>query len=935
MFFKMSRILLSACLLAALVYGCDSSSDRHYETEVMVTESGKLAQVYVVDAMVIADKIAANNLGNFGLDAGERHAFSNESGDFHLEVPQNYGDYVLLSIGGVVTDSKGAKQPAIPMLAPKGAANITPVTTLVAAYPGLESKIGQDYDTDIASSNGVRWDIMQLAKSVETVLCILANKNDPIITDAGGQLAVVRKIAAELAFNDVLLTDDESVSDAFGNAVYLSLVDSTLNHDNDRRNQAEGLTAMITSAVDQVLAGIDNSGVVVEDTELLAKTEQIIASTMSGIGGTMLAFNPTASIIPLPNDLVWSTDAIPASRKGLVTFDPTTASDMTTAALYVAMNNLNIKGFSPNTLIGIPLTSDVKISSDSLANNIQLVDLKTLAGILYTALGIGDPTAVSADQVTAGVIGGLSQLDAAGWAGIQATLASAPYAAMIYEHDIKIVQDGNYIKIYPIKPLNPDSTYVVIIVDDKDDPTDDFVDVNGMPVKEPTMYKMLKSDTELTGAAAALEPLRQNYAILYNYFIKSLNMDKEDTLEIFTFTTAAKTLSLTDFAIMGAAIASGDISNLADMLTDGLDYTAITSEFGQMHGAADQFRMAMAGGVIPLPLVDNANSAFTSFDITSLANPSPTPVAVPFAVYNQTEYTDSVLIFQHGFGGMKSNGMGLTDVSLPIIAMDMPLHGDRAPEGLPSGYGFLNPNVGTDRVNMYQTLFDQTMMLKSIRDGQFDIDGDGTADTPDNVYFIGQSMGAITGAGFCGFNSELLDKMIFNVGGANFSIMLDQGTHKEVTDLIDAFNLTRNTPEYFGLLGMLQTLFDPADPVYLANSDFNSHPAFGEKTMLQAAYMDTFVPNAANEILATIVGHPISNRVQIIDFDGFSAGDNLSPNWYLYGGAPNKTDNWVKHGFLFDTTLDGYPEIPEGFLNQDYLMGAHNASHLQIKGYLE
>lgn len=905
---KVRHIFLLIGLFAILIGGCDSAADREVEADIpMAVETGKVAQVYVSNATIIADKIGSEGVGNFDLDLTEVHTFTDNEGNFSLDIPETYrlDDYLLYSKGGTVRDSQGNLIPAFPMLAPKGARNITPMTTLAVLSPALKAKIGEDYDADIAGPEGVRWEIMQLAKSAETVLGVLANKNAPVVTKIAAQFAVLKKLAAAYANPEVDVTDDVQIAEATDDAVYIALTDYTVVSDADMLRNADGITSAVVTGVETVLNAIPNEGVIAE-ADILPDAEQALGVAVSMLGNyNMLAFDPTTSVIPFPNDLTWAT--LPEPRTGLVTIDPATASSDAGAALYMAVNSLELRGFSPNAPIAIPLMKNVPLDPESLQENVRIVNLRNLVGTLYVAMGLGaNPLEASAESV----IAALSQLDENAWAGVQAGLE--PYLDNIYDADMKAVQDENYIKVFPLKSLDADCPYLVVILDN-------IYDTNGFLLREPTYYKFLKSENELTaGASAALEPIRKSYEPVYNYYLRTLGIGKDDTLEIFTFATADKTLSLGDFAQIGAYLAgAGDMSGIT-----GLNYSGITGEYSAIDAGTDQLLALMESGTLPVPFV-NPDSTFMSFDIATLQITPPDMLRVPYVVYNGETYSDTVVIFQHGLGRVKTDAVGLPDMGLPVLAMDFPLHGDRA-AGDNDGAGYFTGDIARSRVNIYQSLFDMTMMLKNLRSGKFDINADGEADTPENVYFVGISLGSIVGSMFSSFNSEMLDKIVLNVGGGGFAALLDGAMNAEIADVSASMGLERNTTPYFVSLGMMQTLFDPADPMNLVRSDFK------DKVIIQTAHKDTFVPNMCNEIQANAIGHPES-----VNLPTFDAPASPYPGWYHFGGQPDKADNWIKHGFLMDPSLGGYPEIPEGVLDPIYLEDANQLAREQLVNFFK
>ena len=98
------------------------------------------------------------------------------------------------------------------MLAPRGAGNVTPLTTVVALNSELADKTGQSLlssssrsysescDADIAKSRGTYGEHLQLAKGIETFMYVLGRTNPdlPIISSTQGHVAVLQILADNL-----------------------------------------------------------------------------------------------------------------------------------------------------------------------------------------------------------------------------------------------------------------------------------------------------------------------------------------------------------------------------------------------------------------------------------------------------------------------------------------------------------------------------------------------------------------------------------------------------------------------------------------------------------------------------------------------------------------------------------------------------------------
>lgn len=179
-----SKLFTSICIiaLAVAIYGCGGDGNSQGPT-------GKVVKGPVVNATIFADNVSGT--GRFALDAGEISTTTDPvTGDFTLPSVPGY-NYILVSKGG--TD-KITGQPAIQMIAPAGAANVTPFTTLVALagdvtnYNKLKTELtkllpaGVGYDADISAEASTSIAALLVAKSVESLVQIMTNA----ITTAAG-----------------------------------------------------------------------------------------------------------------------------------------------------------------------------------------------------------------------------------------------------------------------------------------------------------------------------------------------------------------------------------------------------------------------------------------------------------------------------------------------------------------------------------------------------------------------------------------------------------------------------------------------------------------------------------------------------------------------------------------------------------------------------
>ena len=574
------------------------------------------------------------------------------------------------------------------------------------------------------------------------------------------------------------------------------------------------------------------------------------------------AYDPTNKIIPLPNDVAW------AATGGKVVIDTSAYTDASQKALYTAVNKLENPGLSPNTPISVPLTSGQELDSGDFAANIILFEITN-----------NDFSPVPAEDIT-------------------------------------IAQDENFIKIYPLEPFNSSAKYLVVVK-------------TGIKIKGSTdtigtnnLFELLKASFELD--SDSLEALRQSYAPLFAG-LGLAGIPSSDILTLFTFTTASKTLSLPDYGMISATIAAG--GNPDDMTITGLPLSSVNAEYDNVNtGVASA--VAAAGS----PGFEVTDTEFVSFDITTLTEVLPTRVNVPYKIYNPDENADKIIIFQHGFNGYKEQAAAFAarHLTYTVIAIDLPLHGDRdltPDDDSDSGSTFLTSNLGQDRINLYQSFFDISVLLQCLNSGKFSLGGEfSTKETPTDIYFVGMSLGSMTGSVAVEKNIADVDKCVLNVAGGNFAAIFDTAKSALLTSILTELDLEKNSPEYFISLGVIQLLMDPADPVNKVTD------ALGAKTVFQFAYKDTVVSNIANEIIADAAG--IDNDVDVEDMsDDLTGHAPYADTVFRFGGDSSKTKNWMPHGFLISPAIASYPEA-SAYLDESYVSDGYDAVNDLTSQYL-
>ncbi len=254
---------------------------------------------------------------------------------------------------------------------------------------------------------------------------------------------------------------------------------------------------------------------------------------------------------PFPNDIAWAApnpyDLDTSGFVDLVSPKNSSAEN----ALYTEIANLKIKGLSPNAPIAIPLDANSSSALTNLNGNIILIDLTKL----ITPCASFGPKGTTPDKTK---YNGCLATNLVNNSEIDQTAKIKSFYQTVENNSGKVL---NYaIKIYPITPLNAGDNYVVEV-------KKGIKSANGALLSATATLDMLKSDTKL--ANSQMEAIRQKYVPLFGLFKQLFLTPKSDILELFTFTTADKTLSLQDFA----QLAKGDPLNVT-----GLPYNATTSD---------------------------------------------------------------------------------------------------------------------------------------------------------------------------------------------------------------------------------------------------------------------------------------------------------------------------------------------------------------------
>ncbi len=580
---------------------------------------------------------------------------------------------------------------------------------------------------------------------------------------------------------------------------------------------------------------------------------------------TTALFDPSAGILPFPNDLLIN----PAT--GLVNIPNPDGLDA-----IASVNSLN--GFSTTSAMSFYLDGAPKADTVN-SNTIKVFDLTAQAEIAVSFMPF-DP-----------VTGAVSMM---------------PASPIPSRHKIAVVVTQGVLDTNS-KPIEPSQVFYLMRS------SNSLLDAEGHSTSS-----LLDDQT-----AAMLEPARVAMKPMFD-FMSSIGIPRTSIAVAFVFTTESTYQDYQTLRAEMAGMAPPTPTFVGQYLGD-----AMVGAFfqGVMAQTGIDFPHDMVGGVLtgafgspnyithPLAgyFVKDAQGNFVEQNVAMI----PFMLVVP-----KGTGPFPVVIFQHGLTRTKMDALAIANsfasAGLATISMDLVLHGDRAgdymnnatgemgPDGVldPSGALFMNlTSLRTARDNIRQSNVDQMMMVRMLEAG-VDYTGDSVPDlAPMNFVYCGQSLGSITGTNLMAIEPAI-KTAVLNVPGGEISVLL---THSPTfAPVINAGlaeeGLVPGTPEYAQFFMMAQTVIDSADPInyapYVLNGDISGVEKF---VLMQEAIGDTVIPNISGDMIARAFGanfpqiNPVVNAIP-----GMATADPGVANGLFQFDTPN-------HGFL----LSPDPSHPE------------------------
>lgn len=599
--------------------------------------------------------------------------------------------------------------------------------------------------------------------------------------------------------------------------------------------------------------------------------------------GFFARFDPSNSIIPYPNNLLFS-----GSTDGTLNIpvDPA-APD---AAVKTALNALD--GFS--TIAPISATFSSAVDSGSLV--------------------AGDT--VRLFEVT------LSRFPGGAVTRIERELGAGEYTAGLSSLDTSLTT----VVITPLRPLAPRTSYLVVL-------TRGIKGTGGLAAGAELPYAMAKSTaalidgsgvsqfTALTDAqAAALEPVRQLTNAAETAATAFANdLERGDIVLSWTFTTqsVSDVLVAVRAAVQNAAPpttvltgpAAASPQGTADIYvgTIGLPYY-LTAASNQNDDTPLTTWWTGAGGshltwINPIPVATGTQTV-------------PLMVSIPKGVKPGAGWP--VVIYQHGITTNRATMLAVADAlagaGFAVVAIDMPLHGLTGNEtddtksfymagaertfdldlvnntsGAPgpdnvtdtSGQHFINlASLLTSRDNLRQAVADLLALTRAL--STMDYDGGGADFDTAQVRFLGHSLGAMAGATFLALEPAVGAATLAMPGGGIAKLLDGSATYgPRIAAGLAANGLDKGTAEYEAFMASAQMAMDSADPInYTAATVANRGIHLVEIVGGNASLPDQVIPNNVLNISGTLPSptagtDPLATLMALTKTSASTTGANL------------------------------------------------------------
>ena len=560
-----------------------------------------------------------------------------------------------------------------------------------------------------------------------------------------------------------------------------------------------------------LLAGCGGS-----EQEISLDPVQGTANQVAETSGSVV-MNFVTSNIPFPHDALFS-----GSTDGTLNIpvdDETNYADPT-----VALNALD--GFSTSAPITFSLTKALDTTD---------ANFNTIADVLETGVQVfktvSDPATKAVLSVDGQLIPGVDYFPAA--------------------------VDEDTIAILPLKPLDPKTTYLVVV-------NSQMLDADEKPLVRSTIYNGLASTESLVGSALeALEPLRQ----LTNAQLAALaaaDVDVTTVVASWSFTTQSTSDVLTSVQASVAAV-----PNTSLVLQNTTFSTALIGGAGaaEIYAGTLTVPYYLTAPTESNPLLavrsfwqgagEGFLTQFNSMPVKTADVTIPVVMTKPLIGVKPAEGWP-VVIFQHGATQNRGNVLAVADAlaqaGYASIAIDMPLHGITPSnttfaalrvEGLErtfdlnlvtenesgtiiatepdtvidsSGTHFINfGSLLTTRDNIRQAVSDLMQLKSALAAVAFGGDDAGAVNLLDEsrVALVGHSLGAMVGGIFVDLSDDEIESAVFANPGVQAAYLLAASSAygPDIESGLSAQGIEVGSTAFSQFLLATQTVIDSADPV--------------------------------------------------------------------------------------------------------------------------
>lgn len=448
--------------------------------------------------------------------------------------------------------------------------------------------------------------------------------------------------------------------------------------------------------------------------------------------------------------------------------------------------------------------------------------------------------------------------------------------------------------------------------------TTDLKDVNGLAVKPSSAFVFLRSKNPIADengkslvaelddtTAATLEQARNDYNELFTAAFVIGYGDRKEIANAWAFQTDRATdyqqkLNARATALInegGSPSANGDAAD-AEVPTDG--------DIGIVQESATFTTKNFLNPENPLALLDEPVDVPVSITVSVPDTAISACGTGPFPI----------VILGHGLLGERADAvetfadeLAAEPYCMASVALDFPLHGERAVEGAP----FLSANVIATKNNFLQAVVDLTVLTEVIKENGLEeiLDVNDTFDPTsgdtglideDSIGYAGQSLGAMLGTNFVATNEDVTVAAL-NVPGARLTQVVLGGSIGALILNQLPETLVQGTFDFFRTFSLLQAVIEPGDPWTFAPHVVNSgaptdkdadKPLFAvlydiaedsfslgdrlstNQVMVQMAGADTTVPNATTELLAGAIGVSLEDTTFPDAQHSFLRGDDAA-----------------------------------------------------------